>query len=513
MEFMMLTFTRTNELILAQWNEFDFNERVWSIPAERMKMKRPHLVPLSKQALTILEQLKKINGNRDWVFPSYRTPKKPMSNNAILMALDRMGYGGIKMPTQKSIVFATTGSLGDLHPFIAVGRALQARGHSVTVATTRAHRHHVAAAGLAFYHMRPDPWDTSDFAARFTHASRGPRFVFEDYLSPAIDQSYDDLRTACSNAELLISQSLALAAPLVAEVTGIKWISAVFQPFTLFSIYDPPLLPHVPFVKHSSLLAAQYNQRIMHYVKKHTLPWTLPVESLRRKLQLPPAASPIYEGQHAPHKVLAMFSPLLGAPQPDWPVQTIQTGAALYNQGTELDGSLQNFLDAGTSPLVFTLGTSSCRHPGVFFARSLQAAKKLGRRALLLTGGDPALNYVSTGSAVFNYAPYDQVFSRAAAIVHSGGIGTTMQALQAGKPQLIVPFAHDQADNARRIKRLGAGQMLAKQHYTAGRAGRMLKHLLTSDTVKQTATALAAKAACENGVARAVAAIEQTLHG
>lgn len=98
---MLLTFVRTSELIEARWSEIDLNKAEWRIPAERMKMRIAHFVPLSKQAVAILKQLQELNGwpkgdnNRpDYVFPSLSKPNKPMSNGTILMALDRMGYRG-----------------------------------------------------------------------------------------------------------------------------------------------------------------------------------------------------------------------------------------------------------------------------------------------------------------------------------------------------------------------------------------------------------------------------------
>jgi integrase len=93
-EMMMHTFVRTSELIEAKWSEFDFERKVWTIPAERMKMKKPHLVPLSTQVMKILEKLKLHNGHYDWVFASHTRPRNHMSNNAILKVLDRMGYKG-----------------------------------------------------------------------------------------------------------------------------------------------------------------------------------------------------------------------------------------------------------------------------------------------------------------------------------------------------------------------------------------------------------------------------------
>lgn len=94
MRLMTLTFVRTSELIEAKWSEFDLERRRWDIPAERMKMKTPHIVPLSSQAIDVLKTLQLVSGNREYIFPGERNPRSHMSNGAILMALRRMGYAG-----------------------------------------------------------------------------------------------------------------------------------------------------------------------------------------------------------------------------------------------------------------------------------------------------------------------------------------------------------------------------------------------------------------------------------
>lgn len=91
MRLMALTFVRTSELIGARWDEFDLEAKQWRIPAERMKMKSPHIVPLSRQSVELLAALKPL-GNGGLLFPGERNHEKPMSNNTILFALYRMGY-------------------------------------------------------------------------------------------------------------------------------------------------------------------------------------------------------------------------------------------------------------------------------------------------------------------------------------------------------------------------------------------------------------------------------------
>ena len=94
MRFVIYTFVRTSELRLAEWKEFELKSAnpVWTIPAERMKMRREHLVPLSKQAVQILQQVAEISGGERLVFPSQNNPNKPMSENTLLFAIYRMGY-------------------------------------------------------------------------------------------------------------------------------------------------------------------------------------------------------------------------------------------------------------------------------------------------------------------------------------------------------------------------------------------------------------------------------------
>ena len=89
-----LTFVRTSELIEAKWSEFDLEAQRWDIPAERMKMRTPHIVPLASQTIEILEMLRQLAGNSEWLFPFDRNRTKPMSNNTILKGLERMGYKG-----------------------------------------------------------------------------------------------------------------------------------------------------------------------------------------------------------------------------------------------------------------------------------------------------------------------------------------------------------------------------------------------------------------------------------
>lgn len=93
LQVMTLTFVRTAELINMEWNEIDFENRLWRIPTYKMKMALPHIVPLSRQAMELIQTLQPLTGNKQFVFYNHSTAK-PLSNNALLSAIRTMGYTG-----------------------------------------------------------------------------------------------------------------------------------------------------------------------------------------------------------------------------------------------------------------------------------------------------------------------------------------------------------------------------------------------------------------------------------
>ncbi len=174
-----------------------------------------------------------------------------------------------------------------------------------------------------------------------------------------------------------------------------------------------------------------------------------------------------------------------------------------------MPSELIRFLDAGPLPLVFTLGSSAVVDAGPFYDHSATAAKLLGRRAVLLVGKDPR-NRPATlpdGIVAFDYAPFSELFPRAAAIVHQGGIGTTAQAMRSGRPMLVMPYAHDQPDNAERVTRLGIARTIPRHRYTPGRATAELRHLLDNPVYCQRALEIGRQIQQEDGVGNACDAL------
>src|SRR5919112_4673677 len=147
--------------------------------------------------------------------------------------------------TAKCIMLATFGSPGDLHPFLAIGAELRARGHHPIVATSALYRGQVAAAGLAFASVRPDRsprQQDPDFLDRVIRDRATPAAVFRAMFLPSLRDSLEDLLSVTEGADAVVAHTLASAARLAAEASGLPWVSAVMQPMGYLSAYEPPLI-------------------------------------------------------------------------------------------------------------------------------------------------------------------------------------------------------------------------------------------------------------------------------
>jgi UDP:flavonoid glycosyltransferase YjiC (YdhE family) len=225
----------------------------------------------------------------------------------------------------------------------------------------------------------------------------------------------------------------------------------------------------------------------------------------------------LFDGQFSAPGAIALYSRLLGDVQPDYPRPTSIVGFATFDseEGTSalLDPKLDEFLNSGGAPLVFTLGSLVVNSPGSFYGESVSASRLLGRRAVLLAGdkADELAHLNSPQVFVCPYAPHSQLFPRAAAIVHQGGIGTLAQALRSGRPQLIVPHFADQPDNAARAQRLGVARVTPPGRYRAAPAGQDLGRLLDQGSYLVRAREAAAFVSAEDGAARGARIVLDTL--
>jgi rhamnosyltransferase subunit B len=419
------------------------------------------------------------------------------------------------------VLITTFGSYGDLHPYIALALGLKQRGHSPAIATSGSYRSKVEAEGLQFHAVRPDLDDFGPFGAiarRVYHPRTGAEYLLRELVLPRFAQTYDDLAAAAQGADLVLTHTLSYAAHLLARTSGKRWVSTILSPMVFMSVYDPPRLPPAPWLKSLHRLSPALYRTVFRALKGLSRHWSQPIRDFCRARGLPaPTKDPLFEGQYSPQGTLAMFSPLLARPQPDWPPHTHITGFPLHDTD-EVDPAamraLDDFLAAGEAPVVFTLGSSAVYDAGDFYARSVEIAQRLKRRAVLLTGKVPenrALPDLPPSVFACDYAPHSRIFPCAAVNVHQGGIGTLAQALHAGRPMLVVPFSHDQPDNAERARRLGVARVLPRAKFSVPAAVSALSALLNEPRYAAAAADIAGRLKREDAVAAACDRVDSML--
>jgi UDP:flavonoid glycosyltransferase YjiC (YdhE family) len=417
------------------------------------------------------------------------------------------------------IVLSNIGTLGDIHPLIAIALELKRRGHVPVMALPAVFESRVRPLGLEFHAVRPDIDPNNSILVEMVYdVKKGTERGLRDFLFPVLRQTYDDLLDAATRperADLMLLGELNYAGPIVAEMTGIPWASYVLAPLSFFSAFDPPVLPPFPRLARLDRAVPGFGRAIKRLARFTSRKWPQPIYDLRAELGLGRGANPLFDAKHSPELVLALFSRVLGVEQKDWPKHTLITGFCFYDAdagNAALPAQLEEFLAKGEPPVVFTLGSAAVLAAGDFYEQSARAAKKLGVRAVLLIGADARnrpKEELPDSICIAEYAPYSKLFGRVALAVHQGGVGTTAQCLRAGRPMLIMPYSHDQPDNARRMKRMGVARVIQRSNYKPWRVARRVRAMLAEPEFEARARAAAEEVAREDGVKTACDALEK----
>jgi UDP:flavonoid glycosyltransferase YjiC (YdhE family) len=409
------------------------------------------------------------------------------------------------------IIVAVFGSSGEVHPVLGTARALQARGHEICLIAPAPHEDIARKFGFAFSPLGP--------RERFERFMGQEKLWQFPYCFPLLAQGAAEIIEPAFDAVLehhqpgrtmLVSQWLVFGARIAQEVLGIPGVTIHAYPSVLRSSIAPSLTPPLPV---SDAMPGWWNRACFAVADATVLDlmFAKPVNAFRAQHALPPIKRILANWIHSPDRVIGLFPDWFAPSQPDWPPQTVLTGFPLYAVGDEapLDASLQAFLDAGEAPIAMTFG-SYVRHAEQSFAAAISACRILGRRGVMITPftqhlpQDLPADFHHTG-----YAPFNRLLPRCSAIIHHGGIGTIASALASGIPQVIVPGAFDQADNAARLQRLGAGLVLPSRSFTGKAAVAVLRRLASDDFVAACAAAKA-RLAVSSASANTVNWIERT---
>ena len=411
------------------------------------------------------------------------------------------------------VILLPAGSHGDVHPFVGVGVALAQRGHDVTMATCGLFSDLSQRCGLKFHEVgtaerfqelsqHPDLW----------HPRKAAGFIAREAILPGMRMQYEaieELTASSHEPTVVVGSALGFGGQLAHEKLGIPFVTLHLQPTMFWSVHQSPHLARHTLMGDwvpRWLKTLQFRLGIWVTFDRNALK---ECNAFRAELGLDPVRTS-WDMMHSPQRICAMFPEWFAARQPDWPEQTIHTGFPLWDeQGiTEVEPAIEDFLAAGDPPVVFTPG-SAHTHAQPFWRAAVDACERLGRRGLLLTRhADQIPDNLPAEVRHFPYVPFSEVLHRCAALVYHGGIGTLSQALAAGVPHLIMPMAHDQPDNAVRIKNLGVGDYLWPNQFRGPRVATMLDELLNSQSVATACGKRAALLADNDAIDKTCDAIE-----
>jgi rhamnosyltransferase subunit B len=408
------------------------------------------------------------------------------------------------------VLLPTMGSAGDVHPFIALGIALQARGHRATILTNPIFQELIEAQGIGFLAVGSAAEANAAIAnPELWHLRKGFS-VIAQVIVPAIGEIYRLIEKHADANTVVAFSSLAFGARVAQEKLGVPSASVHLQPSVIRTFGDQGMMGNVRL---SASRPKWFKSGLFRLIDFLILDRRIkdPLNALRATLGLAPVDRVMHRWMHSPQLVIAFFPEWFAAPQPDWPPNTHAVGFPLWDaDGTPpLATDAEEFLNAGAPPVIFTPGSAGSTMQK-FFEESVKAARDMNLRAMLVTNyPEQVPKNLPPSIGVFGYLPFSQVLPRAALLAYHGGVGTLAQGIKAGIPHLVVPHGYDQFDSGWRIEQLKLGRSIPQGRYRAARVVRAIESILGDGSSAQRCREFASRIDSADAVARACTLIER----
>lgn len=370
------------------------------------------------------------------------------------------------------VVLASFGTRGDVAPFLKLAQALQARGHETFSVTDHAHAALLRDAQVPgvtpFSHY--DPQALLD-DPRYRDPHLGVQRIFKDIFIPLVPLMFEAVSQALQTpSDLVLVHPWCFGAHYAAERAQVQRGTMCLSPLTWWSIEDPGLYSQIrpPAWMHRALLKGP-----MRWMLNGLLGTQL--HRARAQLGLPEIPRPFFS-MYETGVNYGLWSPTVRGPAKDDPHESKIVG---FEPPPHADASLsdevQDFLRAGSAPVVLGLGSLLPPLAADVYAAARAAALALGQR-IIVVGGSHVL--ANEDVLVVDHAPYPALFAQASVVMHHAGINSLSEGLRAGRPQVLIPFSTDQFDNAWRAERMGVAAVLPRSKVTARRLTQVLRQQL-----------------------------------
>jgi len=385
------------------------------------------------------------------------------------------------------LLITALGSYGDVYPFVGLGVALHGRGHQVSIITNPHFQSTVESAGLDFLAVGTlADYELLAELENVWHPIRGPMLVMRKGVVEILRELYGVIEANYQSGEtVLVAHMLDMASRVFQEKHHAPLASVHLAPLMLRS-----------FKQTSQMGTLLMGESVPRWLRRAQF-WMADrliidriigpeLNGLRKELGLAPVRFIMRDWWYSPQLVLGLFPEWFAPPQPDWPANVHLTSFPLWDEPAQSDlpGEVADFLAAGDPPIVFTPGSAMAQGKS-FFQAAIEACQLLQCRGILLTKYSEQLPRKLPDSVPhFGFVPFSRLLPRAAAFVHHGGIGSCAQGLAAGLPQLLMPMAYDQPDNAARLERLGVARSLRPRKFVGPAVAQALEELLTDENVR-----------------------------
>lgn len=357
------------------------------------------------------------------------------------------------------IIVLALGSDGDINPMIAVAKKMQAKGHEVEFLASGYFEEKAKAANLIFISIGERAlYEKALKQKGIWH----PYFAFDamwKILFESIPLTYEILKSRYTPGTLIVGTSLAFAARMFQEQTDAKLATVHLSPSIAISSYTPPVGPNGPLPEQTPLLLKQlYVAMLDTFLLDRACRSDL--NRFRKTIGLPPIKNVFTKWLNSPDLVVMAWPEWFAPPQPDWPVNSVCTDFPFFEHENTagISANTMEFIRSGSPPVVFTAGTAMAQGADHFRCALKTLAGQSMRGIFVCKFRDIVPNSLPSNIHYTPYEPFDKLFPHALAVQHHGGIGTSAQTLRAGKPHLVIPFAHDQFDNAVRLEQLGVSK-------------------------------------------------------
>lgn len=347
------------------------------------------------------------------------------------------------------------GTSGDVFPFIGLGRELQERGHVVHMACPANFRSAIEGAGLTFRELpgaiaKPISANSYKPVNSIEEAAKG-------LLLPLLQPVYEMVSSLKPREWIVIAHPLCFGARLSQERNGTSVITAVVSPFMIRSLERVPVLPGMRWLRWAPMAV----QRV--FLRGAARLWDKQLgpglNAYRQTLGLAPVRDIFYGWAFSPEGVVGLFPEWFSPRASDWPPKFVYGGFTTYDRATSQ--ALPADLELSGRPLVVFAAGSSGSAGKAFFSAAVKTAAGQAWDAVLLTGtGNSWEGDLPPNVRQYSFIPLSVLLPKSRLLVHHGGLGSASLAFEAGVPQLVLPFGHDQFDNAHQLERLQVGRAL-----------------------------------------------------